>query len=168
MVTSPLIRPFLYGKAGFSLMGGSWEEAYPKSQKQIFQKPTLPIKLDPLKFVPLNSYWREGGFQNLRGWGAPQKICFKMGDGAISNICLIHKIALVWSVPRNIFQPMDYAERLAVQLKNIFLIFLKHSAIHSALLEAKSPPFLPKTTPHLKLVEIATTGIRFLIKNIFY
>ena len=54
-------------------MGGSWEEAYPKSQKQIFQKPTLTIKLDPLKFVPFNSSWREGGFQNLEGWGPLRK-----------------------------------------------------------------------------------------------
>ena len=54
-------------------MGGAWEETHSHSQKQIFQKPTLPIKLDALKFVPLNSYWREGGLQNLKGWGPLEK-----------------------------------------------------------------------------------------------
>ena len=72
---------FCMGKAGFSLMRGSWEEAYPKSQKQIFQKPTLPIKLDPLKFVPFNSYWREGGFQNLKGWKPLRKFAWEWVTG---------------------------------------------------------------------------------------
>ena len=56
-----------------------------------------------------------------------------MGDRAINNTCLIHKIALVWSISRNTFQPIGYAASLAVQLKNVFLIFVKHSTIHSAL-----------------------------------
>ena len=41
----------------------------------------------------------------------------------LSIICLIHKIALVWSISRNIFQRMDYAGSLAVQLKNVFSWF---------------------------------------------
>ena len=44
----------------------AWEETHPHSQKQIFQKPTLPIKLDALKFVSLYSYWIEGGLQLLK------------------------------------------------------------------------------------------------------
>ena len=55
-------------------MEGAWEEPHPHSQKQIFQKPTLPIKLDALKFAPLNSYWREGFFQNLKGWGVSENL----------------------------------------------------------------------------------------------
>ena len=54
-------------------MEGAWEDAYPDSQREIFRKPTLPIKLDPLKFAPLNSYWREGGFQNMKGQGSLRK-----------------------------------------------------------------------------------------------
>ena len=99
----------------------------------MFQKPTLPIKFDALKFLPLTSYWREAVFQ---GWGFQglHKICLRMGDRAINNICLIHKIALIWSILRNIFQPMDYAVNFAVQLKKIFfLIFLKYSTIYSGL-----------------------------------
>ena len=30
-------------------------------------KTTLPIKLDALKFVPLNFYWREGGAHTIKG-----------------------------------------------------------------------------------------------------
>ena len=37
-------------------MLGAWEEAHSQLQMQIFQK---PIKLDAIKFVPLNSYCRE-------------------------------------------------------------------------------------------------------------
>ena len=61
----------------------------------------------------------------------------------MNNICFIHKIALVWSIYRNIFQRMDYAASLVVQLKNV-LIFLKHSTIHCAFQDVNSPTFLPK------------------------
>ena len=37
-----------------------------------------------------------------------------MGDKAINNIYLMHEIALVWSISRNVFQPMDYVACLAV------------------------------------------------------
>ena len=46
------------------------------------------------------------------------------------------KIALVWSISRNIFQPMDYAAGHVGYgtTKNIVKnIFLEHSTIHSAL-----------------------------------
>ena len=46
-----------------------------------------------------------------------------MGDMAINNICLIHKIALVWNISRNIFQPLDYASSLVMQLKKFFFHF---------------------------------------------
>ena len=55
-------------------MGRAWEEPHPHSQKQIFQKTTLPIKLYAPNFVPHNSYWREGSFQNLCGLGPSEHL----------------------------------------------------------------------------------------------
>ena len=62
------------GKTWFSLMGGAWEEVHPRSQKEILQKPTITIKLDALKFVPINSYWGERDFKNLKGWGSSEDL----------------------------------------------------------------------------------------------
>ena len=47
---------FVWVKQGFPEWGEVWEEAHLHSQKQIIEKPSL----DALKFVFLNSYWREG------------------------------------------------------------------------------------------------------------
>ena len=43
------------GKVGFPLMGEVWEEAHLHSQKEIFQKTTLPVEYDALKFAALTS-----------------------------------------------------------------------------------------------------------------
>ena len=52
-------------------MGEVWEEAHLHSQKGIFQKPTLPVEYDALKFAALTSQWTEGGFQ---GWVPSQSL----------------------------------------------------------------------------------------------
>ena len=85
-----------------------------------------------LLFLPLIFLWPPI-FERL---GALRKFVLRMGHRAISNICLMHKIALVWSISRNIFQPMDYAAGHVGYgtTKNIVKnIFLEHSTIHSAL-----------------------------------
>ena len=87
----------------------AWEEAHPHSQKQIFQK----APLDALKSVTFLSHWRER-FPKFERLGAFRKIILRLGDSAISNICLIHKIALVWSISRNIFLQVLW---VMVQLK---------------------------------------------------
>ena len=46
-----------------------------------------------------------------------------MGDRAINNTCLIHKIALVWSISRNTFQPIGYAAKPCGTTKKCFFDF---------------------------------------------
>ena len=75
-----------------------------------------------------------------------------MCDRVINNICLMHKIALVWSISRNIFQPMDYAVGpvgYGTSKNDNKKNFLKRSTFHSALQNGNSPTFLPKTVPLL-------------------
>ena len=55
-------------------MEGAWEKVHPRSQKEILQKPTITIKLDALKLVPINSYWGERDFKNLKGWGSSEDL----------------------------------------------------------------------------------------------
>ena len=50
------------------------EGSPPLIKVNISEKPTLSIKLDALKFLVLNSYWREGGFLNSKGWGPSENL----------------------------------------------------------------------------------------------
>ena len=75
-----------------------------------------------------------------------------MCDRVINNICLLHKIALVWSISRNIFQPMNYSACLVGYgtSKNDNKKKISEALyISQCPLEWQLPNLLPKTVPLL-------------------
>ena len=84
--------------------------------------------------------------------GAPQKISLRMPERDMNNICLIHKIALVWSISRNIFQLMDYATSLVVQPKNVLFDFSEALYNSKYLLGCLLPKLPTKDNSRLKVV----------------